>query len=191
LSLDGNGNPLPHPNPPACWPYDPSVEGRFELFKESMRLLLNPDQRIPKITRLAEEVIIPVGPRYIFRQGEAETGIEIRLPAGTPAVVLANLRHKELVGDLVLAATDPDALESRLAERWGSDGALAAARVRDLLGELARRPGNAIEVLRAYREDIQRFYSNSTAIIENEGHRFGESLSAEQKDDLTAFLATL
>src|SRR5690606_9806429 len=177
---------------PACWPYDPSVEGRFELFVESVRLLLNPDQRIPKITRLAEEVIIPIGPRYIFNQGEAETGIEIRLPAGTPAIVLANLNHKEFLNDLVLAATDDERLTAKMRERWGeAEGDEAAARVNAMLAEILSQPGNAIGVLRAYRPDVQRLYSHSTAIVENQGHRFGESLSDEQKRDLTAFLATL
>jgi hypothetical protein len=192
LAVDGNDNPISHPNPPACRPFDPSVEGRFELFVESMRELLNPDRRIPKITRLAEEVIIPIGPRYIFDAGEAETGIEIRLPAGTPAIVLANLNHKELIADLVLAATDDERLTARMRERWGqAEGDAAAARVNAMLEEILREPGNAIGVLRAYRPDIQRLYSNSTAIVENEGHRFGESLSDEEKDALIAFLATL
>jgi hypothetical protein len=192
LQLDANDNPLPHPNPPACWPYDPSVAGRFALFKESMRTLLNPDQRIPKITRLAEDVVIPVGPRYVFREG-VETGLDIHIPAGTPAVVLANLRYKEMLGDLVVAATEPKKLDAHLAARWEQDDerTAVAALVQALLSDLRAQPGNAVDVLRSRRGEIQRFYSNSTAIIENEGHEFGESLSAAEKDALTAFLATL
>jgi hypothetical protein len=192
LLLDGNDNPESVPDPPRCWPYDPSVEGRFRLFRESARQLLNPGQRIPALARLQEEVIIPIGPRYVLREGEAETGIEVRIPAGTPSIMIANLRHKELVGDLVLAATNPHALQVALVERWGEkDGEANAALVRNLLQDLKAQPGNAVTVLRAHRADVQRFYSNSTALIENEGHRFGEQLSPQQKNDLTAFLATL
>ena len=192
IALDSNDNPLPHPSPPACWPYDPSVEGRYALFRESMRLLLNPDERIPKITRLAQEVVVPVGPRYIFEQGKAETGLEIRIPEGTPAVVLANLNHKELIGDLVLAVTDPDELVRRQEQRWGVErGAQAVESINGLLAEIRRRPDNAVGVIREYRRDIQAYYSNSTALVENLGHRFGEDLSPQSKQDLTAFLATL
>jgi hypothetical protein len=191
LALDANDNPVAHPNPPPCRPYDASVEGRFELFVDSVRELLNPDERIPKITRLAEQVVIPVGPRYVFREGE-ETGIEIRLPAGTPAIVLASLNHKEFLGDLVLAANDPDRLEAKLQAQWGAaEGAAAADRLQDMLREILVQPGNAIGVLRTYRADVQQLYSNSLAIVENEGHEFGGSLSDQEKDDLIAFLATL
>ena len=34
-------------------------------------------------------------------------------------------------------------------------------------------------------------YSSCTATVENEGHRFGEGLSAADKKALTAFLATI
>jgi hypothetical protein len=191
LVLDANDNPVAHPNPPPCRSYDPSVEGRFELFVDSMQQLLNPAQRIPKITRLAQEVVIPIGPRYVFREGE-ETGIEIRVPAGTPAIVLSNLDHKQLVGDITLAVTDPEGLDARLRAQWGEEaGAAASATVRDILAGVLREPGNAISVIREHRPDVQRLYSNSTAIIENQGHEFGATLSDQQKSDLTAFLATL
>ena len=39
--------------------------------------------------------------------------------------------------------------------------------------------------------EIQKLYSNSTAIVENTGHLFGEDLSDQDKNSLTAFLATL
>lgn len=192
IALDTNDNPVAHPAPPPCRPFDPSVEGRFELFRDSMQALLNPDERLPKITRLAEEVVIPIGPRYIFDEGKAETGLDIRIPEGTPAVVLANLNHKELVADLVLAATDGEKLKERMVARWGDDGGQQAAEnVQGLLKEIRRRPDNAVGVIREYRRDVQALYSNSTALVENAGHRFGEDLSDQGKRDLTAFLATL
>ncbi len=38
--VDANGKPLA--NPPPCSPFDPSVEGRYKLYKASMEDLLNP-----------------------------------------------------------------------------------------------------------------------------------------------------
>ncbi len=148
-ALDANGNPLSHPNPPRCWPYDASVEGRFALFRASMQELFNPSTRLPKITRLAEAVVIPVGPRYVFREG-LETGLDVRMPAGMAAARLANLRYKELIEDLVVLATNPDGLDAALAARWEQpdERAAVAAVVRDVASDLAARPDNALEILR-------------------------------------------
>ena len=190
--LDDNGNPVSPPDPPKCWPYDPSVDGRFALFKESVSSLLSPKQRIPKITRLAEDVVIPIGPRYLGEKQGTETGIEIRIPQGTPAVVLANLNHKALLKDLVLAANDKPRLRAELVAQWGDkDGAAAADQIEAMLAEIIKQPGNVVEIAREYRPEIQKLYSNSTAIVENTGHLFGEDLSDQDKNSLTAFLATL
>ena len=45
--VDAEGRPLA--DPPDCWPFDPSVEGRYELYKASMQQLLEPDRRHPKM----------------------------------------------------------------------------------------------------------------------------------------------
>jgi len=60
-----------------------------------------------------------------------------------------------------------------------------------MLAEIIRQPGNVVEIAREYRPEIQKLYSNSTAIVENTGHLFGEDLSDQDKNSLTAFLATL
>ena len=39
------------PNPPPCVAFDPSVEGRYRLFKASMEELLNPDTRVCRRSR--------------------------------------------------------------------------------------------------------------------------------------------
>ena len=54
---------LPRDQQPACFQYDPSVSGRFELFKRSMDALLNPAKRIPKVTLLNEDVTMRIGPK--------------------------------------------------------------------------------------------------------------------------------
>ena len=192
LVLDDNGNPVSAADAPKCWAYDPSVDGRFALFKESVRDLLNPKQRMPKITRLAEDVVIPIGPRYVGVKQGSETGIEVRIPQGTPAVILANLNHKALLKDLVLASTDKPRLRAELVAQWGDkDGAAAADQIEAMLAAILKSPGNVVEIAREYRPEIQKLYSNSTAIVENTGHLFGEDLSDQDKDSLTAFLATL
>jgi mono/diheme cytochrome c family protein len=56
------GQSLPPGKAPACWTYDPSVEGRFKLFVASMEALLDPGSRVPKISKLSEDVPIPIGP---------------------------------------------------------------------------------------------------------------------------------
>ncbi len=205
LRFDANGNPQRMPNPPSCWEFDANVEGRYELFKESMRLLLNADQRIPKITVLAEDIRLPVGPAGIILGNEGETRLEVIIPAGTPAVFLANLSHKELLANLVLAQTDRRELSRRLSERW--DGVATDAEITDMvdehaailnelldaapLGDAALRTSRSIDIIRAHRPMIQRLYTNGRWFIDNSGHTFGGDLTPDEKNALIAFLATL
>jgi hypothetical protein len=180
----------PMPNPPPCWKFDPSVEGRYKLFKASIEELLNPSSRVPKITLIAEPVIVD-GPTF---PGD-ENGFSLQIPAGVPAAIVGNLRHKELVGDLVLAKVDV----SRLRQKYQSRGAEVdkiVSELQEILKQLqlglARDPNSVIaEVGRDHLPFIQRMYSNSTADVENAGHTFGQSLSAQDKKALIAFLATL
>ena len=72
--VDADGRTLPAGKAPACWPYDPSVDGRFKLYVASMEELLNPSQRTPKLTRFNADVTIPLGPRLLGRQGGASGG---------------------------------------------------------------------------------------------------------------------
>ena len=65
---------LPNGTEPACWPYDPSVEGRFKLYVASMTDLLNPGQRVPKITKLDVPVPLRLGLRRMRRGRQAEAG---------------------------------------------------------------------------------------------------------------------
>jgi hypothetical protein len=187
--VDSSGKPLA--DPPACWKYDPSVEGRYKLYKASMDELLSPQKRPTKVTSLDSDVVLDIGPRLTLDRNAdaATTGISLRLPKTLPGDVLlpsarlGNLRHKELVDDLVLAAARPDALENKL----GKD---AASEVQLLLSEMLANPGGIVSTLGSH-PDLMRRYSNDSEVIENGGHRFGEGLSEQSKKDLTAFLATL
>jgi hypothetical protein len=184
--VDKDGKPLA--SPPPCWVFDPSVEGRFRLYKASMKELLNPSQRIPKVTGFNSDVTIRLFPK--LGDGKLERFIDtaIRFPVGTPAARIGNFRHKELVGDLVMARVDFDKLKAKYVSRYGAEkGEQIAKLIQDKGTELLAKPGTILEA----GAELREIYSNSLAVIENDGHRFGEDLSEKEKDALTAFLATL
>jgi hypothetical protein len=179
------------PTPPPCRPYDTSVEGRYRLFKASMEELLNPEMRLPKISMIAEPIVID-GPALPGRRR-----LQLQIPSGIPAAVIGNLRHKELVGDLALARTDPAGLRNKYTTRHGAAraGEIAATLhqiLQELLARLSTSPEDVVaRIGRAHLPFIQRMYSNSTADVENDGHTFGRDLSQQDKQSLIAFLATL
>jgi len=188
--VDGDGKLLA--DPPDCVKYDPSVEGRFALYKASMEDLLHPDRRIPKITKLDEDIIVDVGPR--LWDGEQENpvlGLQLRVPAGTNAGLLGNFLHKEFLVDVVLSKTDPEALHERLLANMTD---AAAGRVSAELGDIATQmfadPASLVGVLGA-KPDLLATYSSCTDDVENKGHEFGGDLPESDKKALIAFLATL
>ena len=177
------------PNPPPCVPFDPSVEGRYRLFKASMEELLNPKTRLPKIT-LVDQAILIDGPAF---PGQEE-GFQLQIPEGIPAAIPGNLRHKELVEDLVLAKVDVQRLRAKYKAR--SDVDKIVATLQDILKQLTTGLATSAETViarigRDHLPFIQQMYSNSTADVENEGHTFGQGLSPADKKALIAFLATL
>src|SRR5438445_7908132 len=48
---------------PACFEYDPSVEGRFQLYKQSMHDLLHPKERGTKVTLTDQDIVLDLGVR--------------------------------------------------------------------------------------------------------------------------------
>jgi hypothetical protein len=187
--VDADGKPLA--NPPACWPFDPSVEGRYRLYKASMEMLLYPERRPRKMALLDEDMIVDVAPKT--RLGSLETGLSLRVPKGFPAGVLSNLRFKDLLQDAVLARRDPGKLDRKY------EGLLTPEQVAELKGALAQmakrlldQPGHAVLDLASEEgEALRRYYLNVLDWTENQGHRFGEQLSEREKAALIAFLATL
>ena len=187
--VDADDKPLQ--SPPACWPYDPSVEGRYKLYKASMEMLLNPEQRIPKLFTLDQDVIVDVAPKV--KIGDLETGLSLRVPKGFPAVMLNSLRYQDLLQDVVLAARDPAKLDRKYETLLTPE---QLAELKQGLGqirqELLSKQGFMTFDITAVQSDfIQRYYSNVLERIENAGHRFGENLSDREKQALIAFVATL
>ena len=189
---------LPPDQQPGCLPYDPSVAGRFELYKRSMDALLNPDRRIPKVTLLNQDVTLRVGPRlWDGTDKERLLGFQLTIPAeidgrGVTAGTIGNFRHKEFVVDLVQAKFKPDEVEARLEQRLGPrDGKKVLADLKAIVKEVRKSPNGLVEALKKRPYLVKQVYSSCFAEVENAGHRFGEGLSDADKKALTAFLATL
>ena len=187
-----DGSPIGPDKSPACWKYDPGVDGRFALYKASMNDLLNPDQRVPKITRFSDDVSIAFGPRLWDGKEEHQVlGLTVTIPAGATAGALGNFQHKRFAVDLVESALHPSDVQARLNKDLGEkQGGEVFTALSDVRAEVLKDPNSMIDAIRK-RPFLLDVYSSCTATVENEGHRFGEGLSASDKKALTAFLATI
>lgn len=189
--VDADGGTLQ--NPPACWPYDPSVEGRYTLYKVSMKALLNPDKRVPKITRLKEDIVIDLGPKLWDGEGEKSlVGLTFVIPEGRDVAMMGNFQHKPFFVDMVRSKTRPGDLKRDLTARYGNP---MADNVFETLTTIRKRavihPDEFTQEVRKHLPLLLEAYSSCTADIENTGHRFGEDLNEQDKNALVAFLATL
>jgi len=183
---------LPADKAPGCREYDPSVEGRFKLYVASMEELLNPARRIPKITRFDVDVPIPFGLRVVEEGQEKQVfGLTVVIPEGTPSGGLGNFLHKAFVDDLLGLRLKPEAVEEKFVKRFGEEeGRKIVAELRTTARELLKQPEKLVETIRNHRRVLE-IYGSCTALIENDGHPFGEGLSAADKKALIAFLATM
>ena len=94
---------------PQCTVYDPSVAGRFDLYKRSMYELLHPKERGIKQTLTDYDVVVDIGLRSWDGKTEKAligTGV-VTLPKGSPAGLLNGFEHKQFIDDLFLAKRDP------------------------------------------------------------------------------------
>lgn len=188
--FDENGEPIS--NAPECLAFDPSVQGRYDLYVASMQALLNPDSRIEKRFVLQEDILVDIVPDVEI--GDSfKGGLTLRVPAGTPAKSMTSLRFKDLIQDLILVDKDPEKF------RLKYDGAITGPALVELeagLNSLRRKilslqTERVIELAGDQSAFVQRFYSNTLDSLENQGHRFGESLTDREKQALIAFVATL
>jgi hypothetical protein len=190
--VDADGQEIPVDKAQGCWSYDPSIEGRFKLYVASMRDLLNPGRRTPKIPRIDNDIQVTLGPKVWDGKREGELlGFNLVLPAGFNVGRVTSFQHKAFVNDMLLARRKPAMAEEKLVRQFGrGEGRKIAGDLRSAAGVLAKEPGRMAEVLRNFPR-LMTSYSFCTAEIENEGHPFGEDLSDGDKDALIAFLATL
>jgi hypothetical protein len=171
---------------PQCVAYDPSVEGRFELYKQSMRDLLHPKERGIKVTLTSDDVVVDIGLRTWDGKTEKPlfgTGV-VKVPRGSYAGMLNGFEHKQLIDDLYFAMRDPE----RLTAAGKKD---IAPELKAIAEDVIKNPEHFAEILSAKGALIEKYYETCTQKVENEGHRFGEDLPEEDKKALTAFLATL
>ncbi len=181
---------------PACWKYDPSVEGRFKLYVASMRELLNPGQRIAKATKLDRDIVLDIGPRIWDGKEEKKlVGFTVKVQAGATAGNVGNFQHKSFIVDLVELKLHRDRLQQRLSGSLGADNARKLMAELDTIADVASKdPSAMVEAVKAARARLPllaRAYSSCSEEIENNGHRFGEDLPEADKNALIAFLATL
>ncbi len=190
--VDARGAPLAAEKAPQCWALDPSVEGRFRLYKTSMEDLLNPDRRVPKVTRFSDDVPIGFGPRLWDGEQEQQVlGLTMTIPAGSSAGALGNFQHKRFVGDLVASKLHTEQLRTRLLAELGAErGVETFNALNEIRQQVLRDPKSLLGEIRK-RPQLLQIYSSCNATIENEGHRFGEGLPDADKKALTAFLATI
>lgn len=191
--LDDNEQFTPLTDPPKCWAYDPSVEGRFKLFKASVDSLLNAAERTPKVTMLNQDVVLDIGPKVQDDDNPRRlVNVRVMLPRGTSAGMFGSFQHKKLFSALVQSRTEPERLKENLRagprpESVDEDAQLLA----DLRNNVLRNPGQIYNLAKEVGDTLLQLYSTCTAKAENNGHDFGQALSPKDKDALTAFLATL
>ena len=196
--VDDNNKLLPAEQQPACFEVDPSVEGRYTLYKMSMDELLNPDKRGRRVTVIDQPVTLRVGPR-LWDGDEARQvlGLEIVIPAEVEgrqitAGRVGNFQHKPFIVDLVRSKTAPAELEADLAKRFGTgDAKRIAADFKSIAEDLKKNPRSLASAIARRPHLAAQFYTSCREDLENGGHRFGEGLPPEDKKALTAFLATL
>lgn len=176
-----------------CVPYDPSVEGRYALFKRSVDELLHPEKRGTKTTLTNEEVQLDLGIRSW--DGNAEKPIlafQLSIPQGIHSGFLAGFRHKLFALDYLESLRTP----SRQAS--ASDKAYIPE-IKDIFIETAVDAGATgvpvdkrfTNAMLARKDFLRERYWSCMQDVENEGHTFGKDLPEADKRALTAFLATL
>jgi mono/diheme cytochrome c family protein len=187
------GPPTPVASPPPCVPYDPSVAGRFALYRASMEDLLNPDGRARKVSLLDDDIHLDVGPRTFDGEKEKKlAGVTLSFRKGLPASFFGNFQHKPFFDDLIVARTRPQDLKAKYVQRFGpAKGEAVAQEIKKLSDEIGTDFSHLSEIARPHIEMLKDVYLSCGAVTENDGHRFGEALSPEDKKALIAFLATL
>jgi len=192
--VDANGKKLE--KEPDCRAYDPSVQGRYKLFQESVdELLTPPDKRPNKMALLDKDIKFEFGPKVWDPVRKRFIRFRLVIPGNTPQAQVGNLLYKNLIDDMVLSITDRAALAKKLNEN-------AAGELHTMLDEFIQNavvdlPGEAplevqpFKIFDKHKALIQQYYTTNTEFLQNRGHSFGTDLKDDEKKALKAFLATL
>jgi hypothetical protein len=158
--------PLLHNNSLGVYTRDPSIEGRLRAFEDAMDKMFHPQKRdgIKSIKRTTNPSVLQMG------------AIEIKVPAGTPVDLIANVNLRALLRD-------------------NKHGVMQA------IFNVLKNPRQAIAVERGLRTgqtspELRAFANRLLALntapdfIEDHGHEFGSRLSPEEQRALIEYLKT-
>ena len=189
--------------------YDPTVEGRLDLFDKSMdELLTAPESRPKKLSVAAETIRLPLGLNLKSLGLGHVQKFYLEFPIGTPISVIGSLDYKVLISDIMgsLPFTDPSRSDD-FNKYWEatagkSCGPRMAEAVRGTLSlisqsmtDVADAQGHIHDAILDHDNDrlktYEDCYSTCNGGYENLGHRFMTNATAEEKASLKAFLSTL
>jgi hypothetical protein len=154
--------------------------------------LLYPERRPRKVNLVEEDIIADVAPKIII--GNLQTGLSVKLPKGSPAILLNSLRFKDLLQDIVLLRYNAAKLDAKYKDILSADRLRALKEGLARLGATLSPSGGGqvtLDIAQTQADFIQSYYSNVLGRVENAGHTFGADLSDRDKQALIAFLATL
>jgi hypothetical protein len=182
---DPLGNQLPPDQQPACVPYDPSVEGRYSLFKKSIYELLHPEKRGSKSTFTTAPVFLDLGIRSWDGSAEKTVlGAQLQIPKGVHAGFLAGFRHKLFALDFEESLAIP-------ASKASSEGRHYLVDIKEVFIDVTHGRKTFVEAMMDRKQLLRERYWSCMEDFENKGHTFGADLPEADKGALTAFLATL
>lgn len=191
-----------------CQAYDPSFEGRFKLYVQSMSEMLTPPASRPKkMIRTYEPMNLELIPEFWKGEYKKDTKnvISITFPAGIPAAWISGFRHKEFMEDFAryLSEAKSFALSDRLNELRLSDEFKASLQSRfgskssQLLDNFAATARSFVKQGMKGSVDLDntrlsyylQMYGNCVEETDNGGHDFGTDLSEQDKKALTAYMS--
>lgn len=157
--------PLFHNKSLGLYNGDPSVKGRMAAFEDAANKLLNPSARPGTIKKTAVDSTLELG----------LLGLKLHVPAGTPVNLLANL--------------DPTDLQTKLRLAGLSVSDFFGSHTDDVLG--TSFDPTASSLFHGTVGNGLMEVSLCPDLVEDKGHTFGSSLSADDKKALIEYLKTL
>lgn len=153
----------------ACVDRDPSVEARIARYEASMRDMLYPEERIPKITRTTENIGLTL--KFPLTQIQVPTPITLNLPKGTPVALLGSLDLPRFANDQI----------NGLKDKLEGKNVIEATKI------LTEHVKGLLATNEKLIENLSQ-YTNCQDLVENKGHTFGAELSDAEKTALIQYM---